>query len=160
MSFDLDVDAKYSFEVIAPFEEVFALLSDIPRASQLHPTLDRIIDLGAGKYRWEMKKFGTERFNIQTIYSCNYIADREAGTITWKPISGEGNALVNGSFTLKRLSRGTQVDAYINSSATLPIPVIMKKLVYQFIVNESKKLNEKYISNLIQEFGGGRMLYI
>lgn len=160
MSFVLDIEARYAFEVNASFEEVFALLSDIPRASHLHPTLDRIIDLGGGKYRWEMKKFGTERFNIQTIYSCIYTADRQSGTITWKPLSGDGNALVDGSFTLKQLSQGTQVDACINSTATLPIPAVMKNLVYQFIVGESKKMNEKYIANLIREFGGGRMLHI
>lgn len=160
MSLALDLDFRYAFEVNASFDVVFDLLSDIPRTSRLHPTLEKIVDLGEGIYRWEMKKYGTEKVNVQTIYTCHYIADREAGTITWKPISGEGNAMVDGCFKLTRRLRGTLVDANIKSSATLPIPAIMEKLAIRFIANESKKLNEKYIGNLIQQFGGGRMLYL
>lgn len=160
MSLQLDIESLYSFEVNASYEDVFNLLSDIPRASRLHPTLDKVVDLGNGVYRWEMKKYGTEKINIQTIYTCYYVADREAGSITWTPAPGDGNALVDGCFKLARLPQGTRVDAHIKSIATLPIPAFMKKLVIQVIANEGKKLNEKYINQLIQEFGGGRMLHL
>lgn len=160
MSLTLDFDVKYAFEVNALYDDVFALLSDVPRASGLHPTLEKIVDLGGGQYRWIMKKYGTEKINVQTIYTCHYISNYDAGTVTWKPVPGDGNALVDGCFSLTRRPLGTLVSAHINSSATLPIPAIMKKLVVQIISVENKKLNEQYIANLIQCLGGGRILRI
>ncbi len=160
MSLSLDLDVKYAFEVNASYDEVFALLSDVPRASSLHPTLEKIVDLGGGQYRWIMKKYGIEKFNVQTIYTCHYVASHDAGTVTWTPVPGDGNALVEGCFNLTRKPLGTLVSAQISSTATLPIPAIMKKLVLQIISSENKKLNEQYIGNLIRCLGGGRILRI
>lgn len=158
MAISLDFDVQYTFEVTAEFDVVFDLLSNVPVASSLHPTLEKITDLGGGVYRWEMKKYGIEKIHMQTIYTCIYTSDREAGLVQWKPTSGEGNAVVDGYFKLTRRPQGTQVDAHIKSTVEMPIPAIMKKLVVQFVATENKKLNEKYIHNLIQQFGGGRML--
>lgn len=160
MSISLELDFDYAFEVHASFDRVFELLSDVPRASALHPTLASIVDLGDGRYRWEMKRYGTEKIHVQTIYTCQYQACVEKHMISWEPVHGEGNALVSGHFKLTPLATGTRIDAYIKSAATLPVPNFMKGIALQFIAKESKKVNEKYITSLITEFGGGRTLRV
>lgn len=158
MALTLDFNVQYSFEVDADYDAVFNLLADIPLASSFHPSLDKIVDLGNGYYRWEMKKIGVDKINMQTLYTCLYESDRQAGTIVWTPVPDEGNASVDGCFRVKRKEGLTQVESIINSTVTLPLPALMKKLVIQFVTTENRKLNEQYIRNLIQQFGGGRML--
>lgn len=158
MSITLDLDTQYEFEVLAPYDEVFDFLSDVPLASSLHPTHEKTIDLGGGVYEWQMKRYGTEKIHVQTVYACAYEADRTAGIISWKPVPGIGNATVNGFFKLFPYAEGTRVQARIHSAATLPVPAFMKGLVLQFVAAENKKLNEKYIKNVIDRFGGGRMV--
>lgn len=158
MAVTLELDTEYAFEVSAPFDAVFDLLSDVPLASSLHPTHEKTVDLGNGVYQWEMKRFGTEKIHVQTVYACVYSADRSTGVISWKPVAGIGNAIVDGFFKLTPQEKSTHVEAKISSAATVPVPAFMKGLVMQFVATENKKLNEKYIKNLIERFGGGRML--
>ncbi len=158
MAIALDLDTQYEFEVTAPFDDVFDLLSDVPLASSLHPTHEKTIDLGNGVYQWEMKKYGTEKIYMQTVYACQYTADRTTGVIAWTPVPGIGNASVEGFFKLTPQAQGTRVEAKIRSVATLPVPAFMKGLALQMVASENRKLNEKYINKLIERFRGGRML--
>lgn len=158
MSITLDLATQYEFEVSAPYDEVFGFLSDVPLASSLHPTHEQTIDLGGGVYEWKMKRYGTEKIHVQTVYACLYTSDHASGLIRWTPVAGIGNATVDGFFRLAPQSHGTRVEARINSAATLPVPAFMKGLVLQIVATENRKLNEKYIKNIIDRFGGGRML--
>ncbi len=158
MSITLELDTRYAFELSAPVDVVFDGLSDIPWASSLHPTHARTLDLGDGVYQWEMKRYGTEKIHIQTIYACRYTADKASGLIRWTPVAEIGNAKVEGFFKLTPSGEMTHVEVQITSMATLPVPALMKGLAMKMVAAENRKLNEKYINNLIEHFGGGRML--
>lgn len=158
MSITLDLDTQYEFEVLAPYDDVFDFLSNVPLASSLHPTHEKTIDLGNGVYEWQMKRYGTEKIHVQTVYACAYSADRATGIIGWTPVPGIGNATVDGFFKLSSHAQGTHIQAKIHSAATLPVPAFMKGLVLQIVATENRKLNEKYIKNLIDRFGGGQLL--
>lgn len=157
MALTVQFDNTYEFEIDAPAEQVFALLADIPSASGHHPGLDRVVDLGGGDYRWEMKKLGTEQHNIQTRYTSRYVADAARGTVAWTKLNAKGdNAWVDGSFTITSQNATTHVRLQTNGELTLPLPSLMKILVVPFAREENRKLNEMYVDSLIAHFGAGR----
>src|SRR5690242_503627 len=100
MSVSVPIELGYEFEVRAGFDEVFALLSDVPRSVSHFPKVDKLTDLGDGVYKWEMQKVGTAQVHLQTVYASKYASDKGKGTVTWTPVKGIGNALVGGSWKI------------------------------------------------------------
>ncbi len=154
MTISVELDLGYEFTVKAPIKTVFDLVSDVPRSVSHFPKVEKLDDLGGGVYRWEMEKVGTAQVNIQTIYASKYVNDRKKGTVVWSPVKGEGNALVGGSWKLSETKKGTALELRIHGVAEVPLPALMKMVVVPVVQAEFEKLVEKYIDNLIQEFGG------
>ena len=155
MSVSVKIELGYEFEVRAKFEEVFAVLSDVPRSVSHFPKVDRLTDLGDGVYKLAMKRLGTEQVNLQTVYASRYVSDKAAGTITWSPVQGVGNALVGGSWKITD-HKGRSTDCVLNIEGTVdvPLPGLMKPVVVPVVESEFERTVEKYIDNLIKEFGG------
>jgi carbon monoxide dehydrogenase subunit G len=155
MSVNVPIDLGYEFEVRAKFDEVFALLSDVPRSVAHFPKVDRLTDLGDGVYRWEMHKVGTAQVHLQTVYASKYASDRARGTVTWTPVQGVGNALVGGNWKITdNQGKSTKCVLKIQGTVDVPLPGLMKPVVAPVIEGEFEKLVEKYIDNLIEVFGG------
>ncbi|MCD6076750.1 MAG: hypothetical protein K0R89_688 [Ramlibacter sp.] len=155
MTVSVHIDLGYEFEVKAKFEEVFAVLSDVPRSVAHFPKVDKLTDLGGGVYQWEMQKVGTAQVNIQTVYASKYAVDKAKGTVKWTPVKGVGNALVGGSWKVTdNKSKSTQLALTIDGTVDVPVPGIMKMVVEPVVASEFEKLVDKYIANLIKAFGG------
>jgi carbon monoxide dehydrogenase subunit G len=154
MAITVDIDLGYEFTVKAPHKEVFDLLSDVPTSVSHFPKVQQLTDLGGGVYRWEMEKVGTAQVNIQTIYASKYVSDRKKGTVVWTPVSGEGNALVGGSWKITAGKKGTALEFKVQGTVDVPLPGLMKMVVVPVVRGEFEKLIEKYIDNLIKRFGG------
>jgi carbon monoxide dehydrogenase subunit G len=145
----------YEFEVKAKFDDVFALLSDVPRSVSHFPKVDQLTDLGDGVYQWEMQKVGTAQVNIQTVYASKYATDKAKGTVKWTPVKGVGNALVGGSWKITdHKGKSTALVLKIDGTVDVPLPGLMKVVVEPIVASEFEKLVEKYIDNLIKAFGG------
>ena len=155
MSVSVRIELGYEFEVRAKFEEVFALLSDVPRSVSHFPKVDRLTHLGDGVYKLEMRKVGTEQVNLQTVYASRYVSDKAMGTVTWTPVDGVGNALVGGSWKITD-HKGRFTNCVLNIEGTLevPLPGLMKPVVVPVVESEFERSVEKYIDNLVEEFGG------
>ncbi len=154
MTVTVEIDLGYEFTVKAPLKEVFDLVSDVPTSVSHFPKVKKLTDLGGGVYRWEMEKVGTEKINIQTIYASKYVSDRKKGTVVWTPVKGEGNALVGGSWKLAEAKKGTAIEFKVKGSVDVPLPGLMRMVVAPVVSGEFEKLVEKYIDNLIKQFGG------
>ena len=154
MAVSVDIELGYEFTVKAAFKEVFDLLADVPTSVSYFPKVDRLVDLGAGVYRWEMEKVGTAQVNIQTVYASQYVSNRAKGSVVWTPVQGQGNALVGGSWKITQQKKGTAVELKINGTVDMPLPGLMKVVVAPVVRGEFEKLVEKYIDNLIVKFGG------
>lgn len=154
MAINVDIDLGYEFAVKAPFKEVFDLLSDVPTSASFFPKVDKLTDLGGGIYRWEMAKVGTAQVNIQTVYASKYVSNKAKGTVTWTPVTGEGNALVGGSWKITDNKTSTALEFKVNGTVEVPLPGLMKMVVVPVVKGEFEKLVEKYIDNLIKRFGG------
>lgn len=154
MTITVDIDLGYELTVKAPYKKVFDLLSDVPASVSHFPKVDRLTDLGSGVYRWEMEKVGTAQVNIQTVYASKYVSDRKKGSVVWTPVKGEGNALVGGSWKITDLKPHTGLAFKVKGTVDVPLPGLMKLVVVPVVRGEFEKLIEKYLDNLIVEFGG------
>ena len=155
MAVSVPIELGYEFEVRAGFDEVFGLLSDVPRSVAHFPKVDRLTDLGDGVYKWEMQKVGTAQVHLQTVYASKYASDKAQGTVTWTPVQGVGNALVGGSWKITdQKGQSTRCVLRTQGTVDVPLPGLMKPVVAPVIEGEFEKLVEKYIDNLIEVFGG------
>lgn len=155
MTVTVHIDLGYEFEVRAKFDEVFAVLADVPRSVSYFPKVEKLTDLGDGAYKWEMQKVGTAQVNIQTVYASKYAVDKAKGTVKWTPVKGVGNALVGGSWKVTdHKGKSTKLVLKIDGTVDVPVPGLMKMVVEPIVASEFEKLVEKYIDNLIQAFGG------
>lgn len=155
MTVSVHIDLGYEFEVKAKFDEVFALLSDVPESVSHFPKVDKLTGLGDGVYKWEMQKVGTAQVNIQTVYACKYASDKARGTVKWTPVKGVGNALVGGSWKITdHKGKSTKLVLQTEGTVDVPVPGLMKMVVEPIVASEFEKLVEKYIANLVKTFGG------
>lgn len=154
MAVTVPFDLAYECEVKAGIAEVFAVLSHVPTSASFFPKVDKLVDLGEDTYRWELQKVGTAQVNIQTIYAAKYRCDPKRHTVVWTAVKGQGNAQVNGSWTLTRKPHSTHLLLKIDGEIVVPLPALMKLIVVPIATNENEKLIEKYLANLAHRFGG------
>jgi carbon monoxide dehydrogenase subunit G len=155
MSVNVPIELGYAFEVRAKYDEVFALLADVPRSVSHFPHVQKLTNLGDGVYKWEMQKVGTAQIHLQTVYASRYAGDKARGTVTWTPVQGVGNALVGGGWQITdNKGQSTKCVLRIRGTVDVPLPGVMKPVVGPLVEGEFEKLVEKYIDNLIAVFGG------
>lgn len=155
MTVSVHIDLGYEFEVWAKFDEVFAVLSDVPRSVAHFPKVQKLADLGDGVYQWEMQKVGTAQVHIQTVYACKYSADKAKGLVRWTPVPGIGNAQVGGHWKISdQKGKSTKLVLQTEGTVDVPVPGLMRMVVEPVVAAEFEKLVEKYIANLVKAFGG------
>lgn len=154
MTIHVNIELGYEFAVKAPASEVFEVLSDVPNSASHFPKVDKLVDLGAGVYRWEMEKIGLAQINLQTVYASKYVSNKARGTVVWTPVKGEGNALVSGSWHITDKKKSTNLVLKINGDLSIPLPGLMKMVIAPVVESEFEKMVEKYIDNLTKRFGG------
>ncbi|WLQ11901.1 SRPBCC family protein [Hahella aquimaris] len=152
MSVNITIEISRTFETSASYDRVFDLLADVPASVSHFPKVEQLVDLGDNAYRWEMKKIGVDKHAIQTIYACQYSADKERGSITWAPIKGEGNSEVQGSWTVVDKGGRVEVRFQTKGSLTLPLPSLLKLAISPVVKHEFNSLVDVYIDNLQKEF--------
>jgi carbon monoxide dehydrogenase subunit G len=155
MAFTVDIEVKKRFKVKAPVATVFELLADVPESASHFPKVDELVDLGDNCYRWEMEKIGLDKYNLQTVYACQYRSNKRAGTVTWEPLEDEGNALVDGQWTIKKASpSGTNITLVSTAAIDLPFPKLVKFVVAPLVEREFQGLIDEYIANLKDTLNG------
>ncbi|MBI5279264.1 MAG: SRPBCC family protein [Burkholderiales bacterium] len=155
MAISVPIELGYEFDVKAKADQVFALLSDVPASVSHFPKVDQLTDMGGGVYKWEMEKVGTRQVNIQTVYASKYVSDKAKGTVKWTPVKDVGNARVGGSWKITdNKGKSTKCVLKIDGTVDVALPALMKVVVEPVVAGEFEKLVEKYIDNLVKEFGG------
>lgn len=148
MAVAIAVEVNKTFEVRADIAAVFALLADVPRSISHFPKLRKLVDLGAGSYRWEMEPMGTAGISHQVVYACRYSADAQKHAVTWAPVAGVGNGVIQGSWALRQAKSGTQVRFQTGGTLEVPVPRLLKSVAEPFVTGEFERSISTYIENL------------
>jgi hypothetical protein len=154
MTIIVPFDLTYEFDVKASVAEVFALLADVPLSASHFPKLGKLVDLGDQIYRWEMKRIGTAKMSIQTVYACKYEADSKQGTVKWTPVKGVGNASISGNWKIGKKKTGSHVVLEISGELQVALPGLMKGMITPMVTAENETLISIYIENLTKHFDG------
>jgi carbon monoxide dehydrogenase subunit G len=153
MSFSVVINLQREFESPSTPEKVFRLLADVPRSASHFPKVDQLIDLGDNAFRWEMEKIGIGSYTLQqTIYACRYTADPATMHVTWTPVPGVGNAVVQGEWTITPKECGTKVAITTKGNLTVDFPSFLEFIVSPLVVMEFTGMIEHYLTNLQQSF--------
>jgi len=155
MAFTVDIEVKKRFKVKAAAAKVLDLLANVPESASHFPKVDQLVDLGDNCYRWEMEKIGIDKYNLQTVYACQYRSNKRAGTVIWEPIEDEGTAIVDGQWTIKKATpSGTNVTLATTASIDVPLPRLVKFAVGPLVDREFHNLIDEYIANLKETLNG------
>jgi carbon monoxide dehydrogenase subunit G len=154
MAFTVPIEINREFDVVCPYDRVFTLLADVPKSASHFPQVEQLVDLGGNTFRWEMEKLGLATYSIQTIYACAYTDSREEGWVEWKPVPGEGNALIEGFWNFEEDEDGktVHVEFHTKGDLTLKLPFLAKLIVSPLVVMEFNGLIDRYVENLKQAF--------
>ena len=156
MAFVVEVDIETEFEAECSADFAFEVLADVPCSASHFPKVDKLIDLGDGKYRWEMEKIGIDKYPIQTIYASKYVSDAAKHSVKWTPVKGEGNALVSGKWTIKEKNGITKLKLTIHGEMELPLPSLTKFVVAPVVRSQFETLVEQYAEKLTKTLESGK----
>lgn len=156
MAFVVEVDIETEFSAACMPQFAFEVLADVPFSVSHFPKVDKLTDLGDGKYRWEMEKIGIDRYAIQTIYASKYTSDPDKLTVKWTPVKGEGNAQVSGKWTLKEKKGETVLKLTTHGEMELPLPSLVKFAVAPIVRSQFESMVEEYAQNLVKTLESGK----
>lgn len=154
MALKMTIDFSKEMDFGADFDTCFALFSSVPETARHFPRVESLTEIGDGRYRWEMKKVGLSKYNVQVIYACKYENDPKAGVIRWTPVDGVGNGRNTGEARLTDKGGRTHVSFSTSLELELPIPSLAKALVKPLVVKEFNKTADEFEQNLLKHFGG------
>ena len=154
MAVNVAFDLARERDVKAGVAEVFGVLSHVPTSASFFPKVDKLVDLGDNTYRWELQKVGTAQVNIQTVYAAKYRSDARRHSVVWTAVKGQGNAQINGSWTLTQRKHSTHLLLKVNGEIVVPLPALTKLVVAPIVIRENEKLVDQYMDNLARRFGG------
>ncbi len=148
MTVKVTIDVNRKLIVNADIDTVFSLVSDVPAAVSHFPNVQELIDLGDNRFRWEMEEVSSGGYAVKTIYACQYVADKDAKTVVWTPIKGEGNGIVSGRCELTEGEDGTHILFTTNAELTIPVPRLLKLVTSPIVKLEFTGMVDTYLSNL------------
>jgi carbon monoxide dehydrogenase subunit G len=153
MAFTVAINIQREFQTLCTSEKVFELLADVPRSASHFPKVDQLVDLGDNSFRWEMEKIKIGSYTLQqTIYACRYTADSATRKVAWKPVSGVGNAIVQGEWTITPRAGSTTVTIKTKGDLTVDFPSFLEFIISPLVVMEFTGMIERYLANLQESF--------
>lgn len=156
MAFVVDVEFTKEFEAPCAAAFAFEVVADVPFSASHFPKVDKLVDLGENKFRWEMQKIGVDKYSLQTIYASKYVADPDKLTVKWTPVKGEGNATVAGKWTIKEKKGVTVLKLETTGAMEVPLPSLVKFVLAPIVKREFEGMIDTYIENLLKTFASGK----
>lgn len=142
------VDFSERFVVAASLQATFALLADVPRSVSHFPDIHKLVDLGGGIYRWELKPLGAAGISHQVVYAARYVGDAAKNSVIWTPVSGIGNGVMQGHWHLRAQGQGTQVEFHNRGELEVPVPMLLRAAAKPVVQGLFQKQVRDYLNNI------------
>ena len=137
MTINVTLKLNQTFDMNCPAKHAFEQLADVNNTATLLPKLDKAIELGDGKWRWEMEHIGSGGLSHQVKYTVKY-TNNGSTCIQWNPVQGEGNnAQVSGEWAIQAKPGNTcSITFSADHDFELPFPRLMKGLAEGIVKTE------------------------
>ncbi len=144
----VEVEYRDEISVNASPERAYALVADVYRSGMHFPSVDALTPLDdRGRWRWQLKEKGIGPVKIRAAYDAIYLADEAARTVTWSaPETGYGNMKSAGKWEIVGEASTSRLRFYAHTTAYIPAPRMMKKLVEAFAREELLRLKRQYVA--------------
>ncbi len=142
---EIVASGKRSAEIPAPLVEVFELLLDVPRVGMFWPGVERIDDLGDGRYRWTNEPRSAVGKTFYAVYVALY-ENNGRDEITFRSV--EGNTDTHGSWRLRAVGDRTLVSVEVSSTVDIPIPRLLRKPAQLFAAREVRSGIDKQLQQI------------
>lgn len=151
---NIDIAIERGFSTPADTDSAWALLADTRATLAHYPKLDKLVDLGDDRWRWELQAIGIKNVTHQLIYSVRYTFKREAGLITWTPISADtDNAQVQGQFQITAQDGGSHIVLSTDVGLAVPAPQLLAGAIKPLVEREFREQIEVFVANLGKALG-------
>ncbi|MBX6420423.1 MAG: hypothetical protein QJR02_01175 [Sinobacteraceae bacterium] len=144
----VDIAIERSLSVPLAYERVVPLLDDLEGTIRRFPKLKRLTRLGERAYLWEMQTIGSRLAKIahDVSYAARYRVDPSRGLLSWEPLSGHGNARIEGAFRLAREGEHTRLDFAVRGELyDVPVPLMYRPLAPPFIQGKFTRLVDTFL---------------
>lgn len=154
MAFTVTIDIEREFSTQSAPGTVFELLADVPRSASHFPKVLRLTDLGDNAFRWEMEPIELGGHTLQqSVYASRYRSDVGRLAVSWTPVEGVGNGLVEGSWEIEAEGGGSRVRLLSRGELTLDFPGLLQPIVAPLVSFEFGRLVDGYVENLQRSLG-------
>jgi carbon monoxide dehydrogenase subunit G len=150
----LEASITRSAPVAAAPATVLALLSDVPDSTAHFPTLLSLVPERGG-YTWTLAPVRVKGVSVQLVYGCRYTTDAAAGTVTWAPVEGIGNAAVTGGWAVTASGTGSLLTLRNHVILDISLPRLLRPLAQPTLEQNNTTLIEGYLKNLAVTLDGG-----
>lgn len=131
----IEAKARASLPMRASRDAVRALILDVCTSGPYFPGVDRIEELGSGRYQWRL----AERRTLGSRFTGLYVAEyREEGpdAVSWQTV--EGNIKVRGRWHLGGPDGLLQVSVEVTTELDAPVPRLLKAPAQLFAEKEAR----------------------
>jgi len=149
----VSVDIADSFNVTADLKTAYALLADVPRSVSNFPDMQKLQDEGKGRFRWFLNPLGAAGISHQVIYACDYVADDKRMTVTWTPVAGVGNGVIQGQWRLKTQGQGTAIEFSTTGELDVPVPMLLRAAAKPIVQGLFQSQVRGYLKNIKAALG-------
>jgi len=132
----VNIAISRSLDIDQPPSKVKALFKDLEGTIGCFPKLRTLKKLGPDQYLWQMNAIGSKLANIahEVSYGAHYTVDAKAGALSWKAIPKQGNASIEGAFTVREQGKGTRLSFTVKGELfDVPVPLMYRLVAPTFI---------------------------
>ena len=142
------ISIERSVEIPAPRARVQTLMHDLEATIRRFPKLRRLNRLGDHEYLWEMAPIGSRMAGIshEVSYGARYRVDPDRGVVSWTPIPGQGNASIEGGFTIEDRGESTRLSFRVAGELRdVPVPLLYRVVAPAFIQGKFTRLVDVFL---------------
>lgn len=145
----IEIERELEVEGV-PIERARILIDDLEGTIKRFPKLRELKPLGGSAYLWEMDPIGTAGIEHEVSYAAEYEVSPEQGLVSFTPVRGHGNALIEGYLkVVPGQDNGLQLSFRVKGTLyDVPVPLVYRLAAPPVIQGIFKRLVERYLEKL------------
>lgn len=142
------VDLQRTAHIEGNADELFALLSDLPKTMSNFPKLRSFTEQGGGVWLWDIEPIHVAGMTYELNVATRFEIDAGKRTVTLLPVAEMGNAEIGGHFIAVQDGDHARLDLDIDGVIDVDVPMLLRAPAKPFIRNYFTRLVERFIERI------------